>query len=136
MIITVELTVTVEAVMTISVELLLVMKPRRTYLDLHHRLESRGVSLEGVELTQDGSAVIGTILVCNECCEKHVAVHHTANDWKMFQDTPAQWMEGGAVDRFQFHLEIPDGEFSIKFAVSFNHKWDNKNYLVSCTLFP
>ena len=123
MIITVKLTVTVEAVMTISVELVLVMKPRRTYLDLHHRLESRGVSLEGVELTQDGSAVIGTIHVCNECYEKHVAVRHTANDWQTFQDTSAQWMETvdrGAVDRFKFHLEIPDGEFFMEFAVSLN----------------
>ena len=109
--------------------------------DSHHRLESTGVTLEGVELTQDGSGVIGTILVCNECYEKHVAVRHTSNDWKTFQDTSAQWMEtveGGAVDRFQFYLEIPDGEFSMEFAISFNEKWDNnegKNYSISCTVF-
>ena len=110
-------------------------------LDIPHRLESRGVILEGVELTRNGSAVIGTILVRNECYEKRVAVRHTANDWQTFQDTSAQWMEtveGGTVDRFQFHLEIPDGEFSIKFAISFNEKWDNnegKNYSLSCRVF-
>ena len=72
-------------------------------------------------MTQDGSGVIGTILVHNECYEKHVAVRRTSNDWKMFQDTSAQWLETveeGAVDRFQFHMEIPDGEFSMQFAVS------------------
>ena len=115
--------------------------PFKEEMDIPHRLESNGVTLEGVELTEQGSAVIGTILVRNECYEKHVSVRHTANGWQTFQDTSAQWMEtveGGAVDRFQFHLDIPDGEFSMEFAISFNEKWDNneeKNYSLSCKVF-
>ena len=115
--------------------------PFKEEVDIPHRLESNGVTLEGVELTEHGSAVIGTILVRNECYEKHVSVRHTANGWQTFQDTSAQWIEtveGGAVDRFQFHLEIPDGEFSMEFAISFNEKWDNnegKNYSLSCNVY-
>ena len=115
--------------------------PFKEEMDIPHRLESNGVTLEGVELTEQGRDVIGTILVRNECYEKHVSVRHTANGWQTFHDTSAQWMEnveGGAVDRFQFHLEIPDGEFSMEFAISFNEKWDNnegKNYSLSCNVY-
>ena len=115
--------------------------PFKEEMDILHRLESTGITLEGVWLTEQGSAVIGTILVCNECYEKHVSVRHTANGWQTFQDTSAQWMEtieGEAVDRFRFHLDIPDGKFCMEFAISFNEKWDNnegKNYSLSCKVF-
>ena len=54
-------------------------------------------------------------------------------------------VEGRAVDRFQFHLEIPDGDISMEFALSLNDKWDNnkgktfpekylmfEDFLISC----
>ena len=71
-----------------------------------------------MELTQDGSAVIGTILVRYE---KEVAVRHSANEWKTFDDTSAERLEtveGGAVDRFQFRFELPNGQFSLELAIS------------------
>ena len=109
-------------------------------LQIRHRLQHQGVVLENMELTQDGSAAVGTILVLNECYEKEVAVHHSANEWKMFDDTSAEWLEtveGGAVDRFKFHFDLPKGQFSLELAVSFNQKWDNNdcnNYYISCTM--
>ena len=109
-------------------------------LQIRHRLQHQGVVLENMELTQDGSAAVGTILVLNECYEKEVAVCHSANEWKTFDDTSAEWLEtveGGAVDRFKFCLELPKGQFSLELAVSFNQKWDNNdcnNYCISCTM--
>ena len=46
-------------------------------LHICHRLQYQGVV--EMELTQDGSAVVGTILVLNECYEKEVAVRHSAS---------------------------------------------------------
>ena len=110
-------------------------------MHIHHRLQHQGVALEEMELTQDGSAVVGTILVLNECYEKEVAVRHSANEWKTFDDTSAEWLEtveGGAADRFKFCFELPKRQFSLELAVSFNQKWDNNdcnNYCISCAMF-
>ena len=87
-------------------------------LQIRHRLQHQGIVLENMELTQDGSATVGTILqlVLNECYGKKVAVRHSANEWKTFDDTSAEWLEtveGGAVDRFKFHFELPKGQFSL-----------------------
>ena len=93
-------------------------------------------------MTQDGSAVVGSILVRNECYEKQVAVRHSSNAWRTFEDTPAEWVESvenEAMDRFKFHVELPDGSYSVEMAFSFNENyWDNNNthnYIVSCTIF-
>ena len=111
-------------------------------LEVYQRVKCGGVVLEKMAMTPDGSAVVGSILVRNECYEKHVAVRHSSNGWKTFEDTPAEWVEsvaGGIMDRFNFRVELPDGSYSVEMAFSFNEKyWDNndtKNYIVSCTIF-
>ena len=109
--------------------------------EVYQRVECGGVALEKMTMTPDGSAVVGSILVRNECYEKQVAVHHSSNAWKTFEDTPAEWVEsvaGGSMDRFNFHVQLPDGSYSVEMAFSFNEKWDNnntKNYTVTCTTF-
>ena len=87
-------------------------------LHIRNRSQHQGVVLEEIELTQDGSAAVGTILVLNECYEKEVAVRHSANEWKIFDDTSAEWLEtveeGQSTDssstlifpRDNFHLNL------------------------------
>ena len=105
------------------------------------RAQGNGVSLEEMERTQDGTALVGTVVVRNECYKKDVFVHHTSNAWQTYEDTLAKWMEtleGGTLDRFSFLVPLPEGSYSIEFALSFNEKWDNnngQNYSVTCTAF-
>ena len=109
--------------------------------EVYQRVQCGGISLEHMSLSADGSAVIGTILVLNDCYKKSVFVRHTSNTWDTFTDTPAEWVEtveDGAMDRFKFSVELPKGSYSVEMAFSFNQKWDNnntKNYGVSCTIF-
>ena len=45
------------------------------------------------ERLQDGTAMVGTVVVRNECYKKGVFVRHTSNAWQMYEDTLAEWME-------------------------------------------
>ena len=108
-------------------------------VDSYQHAKRNGISLEVVERTEGGSSLLGTVLVVNECYKKTVAVRHSCDDWDTFEDTQAQWVEtieNGALDRFQFRVKLPEGSYSMEFALSFNDKWDNndsQNYCVSCT---
>ena len=108
---------------------------------VYQRVRCGGISLERMSLSADGNAVVGTVLVLNDCYEKSVFVRHTSNAWDTFTDAPAEWVEtveDGAMDRFKFSVELPKESYSVEMAFSFNQQWDNnntKNYNVSCTIF-
>ena len=61
--------------------------------EIYQRVQCGGISLEHMSLSADGNAVVGTILVLNDCYEKSVFVRHTSNAWDTFTDTPAEWVE-------------------------------------------
>ena len=80
-------------------------------VSLFPRVLTNGISLEVMERTEDESALVGTVLVRNDCYEKCVAVRHTSSDWETYEDTVAQWVEtvgGGVMDRFQFRVNLPE----------------------------
>ena len=109
--------------------------------ELYERAQIRGIVLEGVKCTRDGTAAVGTVLVCNECHEKHVGVRHSSNSWASYHDTAAEWVEtieGGDFDRFKFNVNLPQGSYHMELAFFCNQYWDNndeKNHSISCTIF-
>lgn len=60
---------------------------------IYKRAKSCGVALEDMKMATDGSAVNGTIIVCNECYAKDVGVCHSTDLWQSYDNTPAQWVE-------------------------------------------
>ena len=99
-------------------------------VDSLQHAKRNGISLEVVERTEDGSALIGTVLVVNECYEKTVAIRQSCDDWNTLEDTPAHWaetIEDGALDRFQFCVKLREASFLIKMALFFKEKWDNND---------
>ena len=110
---------------------------------LYQRTLRRGIALEHIKRTQDGTAAVGTILVRNDCYTKNVGARHSTDSWASFQDTPAEWVEEGVegegeVDRFQFRVPLPEGSYHMELAFFFNEYWDNNdddNHVVSCTIF-
>ena len=102
---------------------------------------NRGIVLEDIDRSQDGTAAIGTVLVLNECYFKHVGVRHSTNAWVSYQDTPAEWVESieeGEFDRFKFNVSLPQGSYRMELAFFCNQYWDNnnsENHIVSCTIF-
>ena len=108
---------------------------------LFQRVYTNGIALEEMKRAQDGRAVVGTVLVRNDRYEKEVGIRHSSNTWKTFEDTRAQWVEtveGGAFDRFEFSVDLPEESFYMELAFHYYQMWDNnngQNYSVSCTIF-
>ena len=108
---------------------------------LYERAQIRGIALEDVKCTHDGTAAVGTVLVRNECHEKHVGARHSSNSWASYHDTAAEWVEtieGGDFDRFKFNVNLPQGRYHMELAFFCNQYWDNnneKNHIISCTIF-
>ena len=104
-----------------------VMFPKEVVLE---RARMNGIALEEMKRTQDSREVFGTILVRNDCYEKEVGIRHSSNAWKTFEDTRAQWVEtveGGAFDRFEFSVDLPEESFYMELAFHYYQMWDNNN---------
>ena len=105
------------------------------------RAEKNGIALEAIQMTVDGSAAVGTLLVRNDCYHKWVGGRHSTTGWASYQDTLAEWVESveeGEFDRFEFHVEVPEqGSFHMELAFFCNQYWDNnngQNHVVSRTM--
>ena len=109
--------------------------------DVFDRAEKNGIALEAIQMTVDGSAAVGTLLVRNDCYHKWVGGRHSTTGWASYQDTLAEWVESveeGEFDRFEFHVEVPEqGSFHMELAFFCNQYWDNnggENHVVSRTM--
>ena len=109
--------------------------------DVFDCAEKNGIALEAIQMTVDGSAAVGTLLVCNDCYHKWVGGRHSTTGWASYQDTLAEWVESveeGEFDRFEFHVEVPEqGSFHMELAFFCNQYWDNndgQNHVVSRTM--
>ena len=109
--------------------------------EVFDRAEKKWVALEAMEMSVDGGAVVGSLVVCNDCYFKWVGVRHSVTDWTSHQDTQAQWVESlevGELDRFEFRVALPEsGSYRMELAFFCNQYWDNnegENHVVSCNM--
>ena len=107
---------------------------------LYTRVEEEGIVVEELHTTPDRRAVVGTVIVHNECYKKSVGARYTVNGWENYSDSTAQWVETieeGRFDRFKVCVDLPldqrENSQVMEVAFYFGHHWDNnggKNYSV------
>ncbi|KAF9910284.1 hypothetical protein BX616_010900 [Lobosporangium transversale] len=102
--------------------------------------------VENVELSEDQSELVGTILIQNIAFHKHVSVRYTADFWQTQSEVNAEYKEsipGVAVDRFTFKIALAMEKsivektfcFAVRYQVIGREFWDSNNgmnYQVEC----
>ncbi|KAI0713652.1 putative phosphatase regulatory subunit-domain-containing protein [Earliella scabrosa] len=106
----------------------------------------KDIALEGVSLSEDGTALNGRVRVRNIAFEKWVAVRFTVDGWQTTSEVTAKYLDsvpGGVFDRFSFTIRLSDmlariEEKTLFFALRYNvtgrEIWDNnenENYKVT-----
>ena len=117
-------------------------KKKRMHGEVYDRAEKHGVALEDMRRSDDGSVLVGTIIVRNNNFEKVVGARHSLTGWATYTDTIGQWMEtleGEEFDRFQFSVNLPDkGSYYMEIAFFYDYVyWDNndrQNHVVYCKM--
>ncbi|KAF9164803.1 hypothetical protein BGX21_001596 [Mortierella sp. AD011] len=102
--------------------------------------------VENVELSQDQTELIGTILVQNIDFHKHVSVRYTIDYWQTKSEVNAEYKESipsSALDRFVFRIALDMEKsivektfcFAVRYQVIGREFWDSNNgmnYQVEC----
>ncbi|KAI0648411.1 putative phosphatase regulatory subunit-domain-containing protein [Trametes meyenii] len=109
------------------------------------------LALEGLVLSEDGTALNGTVRVKNLAFEKWVAVRFTVDAWQTTSEVTARYsesLEGGVFDRFAFSIRLGDMLarieektmfFALRYNVSGREIWDNndtQNYKITFAKAP
>ena len=110
--------------------------------EAYDRAERDGIVLEHIRRTDDGCAVVGTLIVRNDHYVKQVGARYSLNDWTTHNDSLGEWVEiidDGEFDRFSFSVELPEtGSYYMELAFFYDyHYWDNnneQNHVVSCKM--
>ncbi|KIP09296.1 carbohydrate-binding module family 21 protein [Phlebiopsis gigantea 11061_1 CR5-6] len=108
--------------------------------------EPAEAKLEAMELSEDGTSVVGRVRVRNIAFEKWVAVRFTFDLWQTTSEVTARYLDslpGGADDRFQFTIRLTDMMtrieekkmfLAIRYSAAGREIWDNnhgQNYRVT-----
>ncbi|KAF9345787.1 hypothetical protein BGX26_002735 [Mortierella sp. AD094] len=102
--------------------------------------------VENMELSQDQTELIGTILIQNIAFHKHVSVRYTVDYWQTKSEMNAEYKEsipGSALDRFVFKIALDMEKsivektfcFAVRYQVIGREFWDSNNgmnYQVEC----
>ncbi|KAF8920056.1 putative phosphatase regulatory subunit-domain-containing protein [Dissophora ornata] len=111
-------------------------------------IDAGGVPLkvESIELSEDQSELIGTILIQNIAFHKHVSVRYTLDFWQAQSEVSAEFKEsipGSTLDRFTFKIALNMEKsmvekmfcFAVRYQVIGREFWDSNNgmnYQVEC----
>ncbi|KAF8950155.1 hypothetical protein BGZ46_004727 [Entomortierella lignicola] len=102
--------------------------------------------VENVQLSEDQTELLGTVLIQNIAFHKHVSVRYTVDFWRTKSEVNAEYKEsmpGSALDRFAFKIALDMDKsvvektfcFAVRYQVIGREFWDSNNgmnYQVEC----
>ncbi|QRW15466.1 Serine/threonine-protein phosphatase [Ceratobasidium sp. AG-Ba] len=120
---------------------------KNTTLPAHASIEGADVRLHSLVLAEDGTSLVGRVLVRNLAFEKWVAVRFTFDWWQTTSEVSARYVDTVApgVDCFGFSIKLGDVLHrieektlfvAVRYTVAGREIWDsnnNQNYMVAFT---
>ncbi|CAE6479253.1 unnamed protein product [Rhizoctonia solani] len=123
------------------------LRVKHTNVPVNPSIEGCDVRVQSLVLSDDGSSLVGRVLVRNIAFEKWVAARFTFDWWQTTSEVSARYIDtvGDGVDRFGFTIKLGDVLHrieektlfvAVRYTVSGREIWDSnhgQNYQVSFT---
>ncbi|CAE6506758.1 unnamed protein product [Rhizoctonia solani] len=121
------------------------LRVKSTNVPVNPSIGQADVRVQSLVLSEDGSSLVGTVLVRNIAFEKWVAARFTFDWWQTTSEVSARYVDTVAegVDRFQFTIKLGDVLHrieektlfvAVRYTVAGREIWDSnhgQNYMVS-----
>ncbi|KAJ1309362.1 hypothetical protein OPQ81_006141 [Rhizoctonia solani] len=126
------------------------LRVKSTNVPVNLSLDGADVRVQSLALSEDGSSLVGRVLVRNIAFEKWVAARFTFDWWQTTSEVSARYIDTVAdgVDRFGFTIKLGDVLHrieektlfvAVRYTVAGREIWDSnhgQNYMVSFTKEP
>ncbi|CAE6381346.1 unnamed protein product [Rhizoctonia solani] len=126
------------------------LRVKNTNVPANASIEGADVRVQSLTLSEDGSSLVGRVLVRNIAFEKWVTARFTFDWWQTTSEVSARYIDTVAdgIDRFGFTIKLGDVLhrieektlfIAVRYTVSGREIWDSnngQNYMVSFTKEP
>ncbi|ELU37391.1 putative phosphatase regulatory subunit domain-containing protein [Rhizoctonia solani AG-1 IA] len=123
------------------------LRVKNTNVPANASIEGADIRVQSLTLSEDGSSLVGRVLVRNLAYEKWVAARFTFDWWQTTSEVSARYIDtvGDGIDRFGFTIKLGDVLHrieektlfvAVRYTVSGREIWDSnngQNYMVSFT---
>ncbi|KAF8725137.1 Starch/carbohydrate-binding module (family 53), partial [Rhizoctonia solani] len=123
------------------------LRVKNTNVPANVSIEGADIRVQSLTLSEDGSSLVGRVLVRNLAYEKWVAARFTFDWWQTTSEVSARYIDtvGDGIDRFGFTIKLGDVLHrieektlfvAVRYTVSGREIWDSnngQNYMVSFT---